>query len=182
MRSLAFEGRPVAILDASGQVHRGVDVGRDGSLVDPTAVGPTGDPGSDRLREEFRRHGADPTEGGQDESLSLWVDPLQRALAQPVLPLAPSAAVPMPHAAFPMGEIERTVRRIAWGGDRQRSVAYIELAAGELSGATLTLEARGNAVSVVVDLPAGTSGAGWAERLAQRLMQRGLEVESVEVR
>lgn len=81
-----------------------------------------------------------------------------------------------------MGEIERTVRRIAWGGDRQRSVAYIELAAGELSGATLTLEARGNAVSVVVDLPAGTSGAGWAERLAQRLMQRGLEVESVEVR
>ena len=116
------------------------------------------------------------------EGISLWVDPLQRALAQPPLPFAESPAQPSVHPVLAMDEIERAVRRIAWGGDRQRSVAYIELAAGELSGATLTLEARGKAVSVVVEVPLGTSTAGWAERLADRLAQRGLEVENVVVR
>jgi len=126
---------------------------------------------------------ADPKgEARTGEGLSLWVDPLQRALAQPLLPLAESTAPPPPHPALALDEIERAVRRIAWGGDRQRSVAYIELAAGELSGASLTLEARGKALSVVVEVPAGTSTAGWAERLATRLAQRGLDVESVVVR
>ncbi|HEU5073034.1 MAG TPA: hypothetical protein VFU02_02660 [Polyangiaceae bacterium] len=81
-----------------------------------------------------------------------------------------------------MDQLWRAVRRIAWGGDRQRSVAYIELGAGTLTGAALTLEARGNAISVVVDLPPGASHAGWAERLTERLARRGFEVQGVEVR
>ena len=176
-------GRSVVTSGAGGQVERGVDVGRGGASGESQAAGPAGDPASDRLKEEFRRHQADPNlEREQHESLSLWVDPLQRALAQPLLSLAPSAAPPVPQPALPMDEMARAVRRIAWGGDRQRSIAYIELAAGELSGATLTLEARGKAVSVMVEVPVGTSTAGWAERLTERLTQRGLEVESVEVR
>ena len=129
-----------------------------------------------------RRHTDPSGEAGTAERLSLWVDPLQRALAQPLLPQVEPAAPPPAHPALAMDEIERAVRRIAWGGDRQRSVAYIELAAGELSGASLTLEARGKVVSVVVDVPAGTSTAGWAERLRDRLAQRGVDVESVVVR
>jgi len=155
-------------------------VGAELGLGDANAIGPRGDPAERRLQDGSRQ--PDPDSEGQGTELSAWVDPLQRALAQPLLPSRESAAQPPSHPTLAMDEIERAVRRIAWGGDRQRSIAYIELAAGELSGATLTLEARGRAVSIVVDVAPGTSTAGWAERLAERLAGRGLEVESVLVR
>ncbi|HEY6724051.1 MAG TPA: hypothetical protein VI197_08460 [Polyangiaceae bacterium] len=145
-------------------------------------IGPRGDPvAGGRDRDEFQQSGHEGQQVGAPDGRLLWVDPLQRVLAHSAPP--PESAVPhVTHPALAMGELWRGVRRIAWGGDRQRSVAYIELGAGELNGACLTLEARGGSVSLVVDLPPGASGAGWAERLADRLARRGLEVQSVEVR
>lgn len=183
MRALRVTGRLAGETMAGQQVRTATNVGGGSPHTEVNAVGPGGDPVVGRPREEMGcGDGDSPGERRGGDGLSLWVDPLQRALAQPPLPIADSAAPPPAHPVLAMDEIERAVRRIAWGGDRQRSVAYIELAAGELSGATLTLEARGKLVSVVVDVPVGTSTAGWAERLADRLSQRGLEVDEVVVR
>lgn len=147
--------------------------------VDGNLSGPRGDPPLPPIeRDEFQRYGH---EEGPFSALAPWVDPLQRVLAHSTPP--PESVAP--HVANPslaMDELWRTVRRIAWGGDRHRGVAHIELGAGELSGAAVTLEARGTTISLVLELPSGASGAGWAERLADRLARRGLEVESVEVR
>lgn len=150
---------------------------------DGKPIGPRGDPAPiPSEREEFQRYGHEPSsEPASSEALSLWVDPLQRVLAHATAP--PESVAPhVTHPALAMDELWKAVRRIAWGGDRHRSVAYIELGAGELKGASLTLEARGSAISLVLDLPAGASSAGWAQRLADRLARRGLEVQSVEVR
>lgn len=149
---------------------------------DEKTIGPRGDrtcPASDP--EEFQPYGQSrATDDPERDSLSPWVDPLQRVLAHSTP--APESVTPHPVNPAPALELWRAVRRIAWGGDRQRSVAYIELGAGELNGAAVTLEARGRAISLVLELPPGVASAGWAQRLAERLARRGLEVESVEVR
>lgn len=131
--------------------------------------------------EEFQRGEHDSVrEDVRSEAPSPWFDPLQRVLVHstPPEPLAPAPAQPTPS----LDELWKGVRRVAFGGDRRRSVAYIELGAGALSGAALTVEARGETISLVLELPPGVGGVGWAERLTDRLTRRGLEVQNIEVR
>lgn len=148
-----------------------------------TITGPQADPALlSPPCEETQTHGREAQEEPRLDGLSPWVDPLQRVLAHSAWAHSEATASPVTHPALAMDQLWRAVRRMAWGGDRQRSVAYIELGSGTLAGAALMLEARGQAISVVVDLPPGASHAGWAERLTDRLARRGLEVLSVEVR
>ena len=186
MRSKQEASRLGPAVPAGGYLVGPLGAALEGRQPATSPLGPRGDEVlSPNERDEFQRDGRD-SEGQRpaSEGLSPWVDPLQRVLAQPTPNASgslPTQASAHPNPASAMDELLRGVRRFALGGDRQRSVAYIELGAGALSGAALTLEARAGAISVVLDLPAGVSGAGWAERLAQRLAERGLEVHSVEV-
>jgi len=64
-------------------------------------------------------------------------------------------------------------RRVAWGGDRRKGSARIELSEGALAGATLVVHTERQTVSVELELPAGMAAQGWQERIAQRLEGRG---------
>jgi hypothetical protein len=66
------------------------------------------------------------------------------------------------------------VRRAAWGGDRRKGSARIELS-GALAGATLLVHSDGRAVSVEIELPVGlgSGAAGLERRILERLERRG---------
>jgi len=86
------------------------------------------------------------------------------------------AAVP---AALPLRDdlqnlVAGLARRAAWGGDRRKGSARIELSEGALAGATLVVHAEQRSVSVELELPPGRSADGWQQRIAQRLEKRGL--------
>ena len=64
-------------------------------------------------------------------------------------------------------------RRVAWGGDRRKGSARIELSEGALAGATLVVHTEQRAVSVELELTAGAQGQGLQERIQERLEARG---------
>lgn len=90
---------------------------------------------------------------------------------------APSA--PVPSAALPLRDdlhnlIAGLARRVAWGGDRRKGSARIELSEGALAGATLVVHTEQRAVTVELELPAGAALAGdWQQRILERLEGRG---------
>lgn len=95
--------------------------------------------------------------------------------SMPTPPLQSSAA---PSAALPLREDLQNLlcglaRRVAWGGDRRRGSARIELSEGTLAGATLVVHAEQRSVSVELELPAGAAAQGWESRLRERLEARG---------
>lgn len=70
--------------------------------------------------------------------------------------------------------ITTLARRVAWGGDRRRGSARIELSEGPLAGATLLVHAEEREVTVELELPGGvTAGGDWRERIIERLEERG---------
>jgi hypothetical protein len=75
----------------------------------------------------------------------------------------------------------KLVRRIAWSGNARTGMARLELGAGELEGATLTIQADDGVVRVALDLPPGVDRGAWKERISGRLGARGLQVEAVDV-
>jgi hypothetical protein len=80
----------------------------------------------------------------------------------------PSAVVSP--AALPIREdlqnlLTGLARRVAWGGDRRKASARIELGEGALAGATLVVHTDQHALNVA---------QGWQERIARRLEGRGL--------
>jgi hypothetical protein len=134
-----------------------------------------------------RRAGAAAGEG-HDEAL----DPLARSLAGPCLAAAPGVVPPLAAAAAPaagavgtsiaeLSAIEEAVRRVAWGGDRRRGVARIELG-GEHTGSAIVVHGEGRSVALSLESVAGARTAELAERLLERLRARGLDVTGVDVR
>lgn len=90
----------------------------------------------------------------------------------------PNHAVANASAALPLREdlqnlVAGLARRAAWGGDRRKGSARIELSEGALAGATLVVHAEQRSVSVELELPPGRGASGWQERIAQRLEGRG---------
>ncbi len=77
--------------------------------------------------------------------------------------------------------MSRFVRKVAWSGDANRGTARLELGAGALAGATLTIHSEQGAVSVSLELPPGVDANAWRERIARRLGARGLQVAELEV-
>ena len=77
--------------------------------------------------------------------------------------------------------LARLVRRIAWSGDAESGSARLELGAGALEGATLTIHSDQGKVRVSLELPPGVDGAKWKERILRRLGARGLQVVALEV-
>ena len=77
--------------------------------------------------------------------------------------------------------LEEAVRSIAWGGDRRRGVARIELG-GEHLGTTLVVQGEGREVSLSIELAPGRDAGSLPERLTARLRARGLSLRDVEVR
>jgi hypothetical protein len=144
--------------------------------------------GSERpppLAVEVPRH--DHERQQKSEPLAPTLDPLARSLAgmRPWTPPVPSPAAPpvAPNATLVQMEqmITRLVRRVAWGGDGARGTARIELGAGELAGATITVHSDARELSVDVDLPPGVAAGPWRERLLARLQQRGFAVRELNV-
>jgi hypothetical protein len=77
--------------------------------------------------------------------------------------------------------VEEAVRRIAWGGDRRRGVARIELG-GEHLGTAVVVRGEGREISVCIELGHGRDAGSLPERLAERLRARGLSLLDLEVR
>jgi hypothetical protein len=92
--------------------------------------------------------------------------------------VAPAAALAAP-AGLPLREdlqnlLTGLARRVAWGGDRRKGSARIELSEGVLAGATLVVHTDQRSVCVEIELPGGTSaGQGLQQRLLERLEGRG---------
>lgn len=93
-------------------------------------------------------------------------------------PRAGVAEVRLPELEQALGHL---VRRVAWGGDGRRGTVRLELGAGELAGAVLTIHAEAREVEVELSLPAGVAAADWEERLAGRLAASGLAVKQLVV-
>lgn len=74
------------------------------------------------------------------------------------------------------------VRKVAWSGDGRRGTVRMELGAGALAGATLTIHADDGRVRVELDAPAHANAAEWRTRIHDRLTRRGLLVDAIEVR
>jgi len=141
------------------------------------------------LPEAVRGSSGEGEKHGQKRAREDDLDPSMRQAAQLAPPMALAAreeqaqAAPLANARVSLEDlVPQLVKKIAWSGDAQRGTVRMELGAGELSGATLTVSAEHGRVSVRVDAPPGTDTSAWRERLASRLEARGLSVESVEVR
>jgi len=85
-------------------------------------------------------------------------------------------------AALPLREdlqnlLVGLARRIAWGGDRRKGTARIELSGGALAGATLVVHTEQRSVEVELELPQGMAAWGWQQRISERLEARGFSVQ-----
>ncbi len=118
------------------------------------------------------------------------LDPMTRALFAPGLRSSAVAITPAPAPDEGVSRssrvslehvLSRLVRRIAWSGDAHTGSARLELGAGALEGATLTIHSDDGKVRVSLELPPGVDQAEWKERIARRLGARGLQVTALEV-
>jgi hypothetical protein len=131
----------------------------------------------------------DPGTGRTAKAEEVPVDPLALSLASaaPVDRLAPltttvaGAAAPAPAPPLDAVLAAEVLQRVAWGGDRRRGVARLELG-GELAGAVVVVRGEGREVSLELSLPAGARAAELPERLSARLAARGLVVRELVVR
>lgn len=119
---------------------------------------------------------SDPQPQGEESAL----DPLWCQLAVQQSPFTPSQSEVPAMAASPLAwreDLQALVsglaRRLAWGGDRRKGSARLELAEGALAGATLTVHTEERSVSVELELPPGKSASGWQTRILERLEARG---------
>jgi hypothetical protein len=134
-------------------------------------------------REKDAQEPAAPPSGGErrDEELTLHADVAWDPLALFTANAAPASAV-VPRAAAGLEPVvAQLVRSIAWGGDRRRGTARLELG-GRYAGAVVRVHASGDALSIELDAPPGVDGAELGARLGERLAARGLRVDSVVVR
>ncbi len=94
-----------------------------------------------------------------------------------VTPTAPSPSTPP--TALPLRDdlqnlLTGLARRVAWGGDRRKGSARIELAEGALAGATLIVHTEQRSVRVEIELPGGAPATqDLQQRILERLQSRG---------
>jgi hypothetical protein len=130
-----------------------------------------------------RRESSDPDDDGPGaRSVHAALDPLlcQMALHSGITPPIGEIGGPAaPPSALPLREdlqnlINGLARRVAWGGDRRKGSARIELSEGPLAGATLIVHTEQRSVRVELELPEGSGlAADWQQRIQDRLEERG---------
>lgn len=86
--------------------------------------------------------------------------------------VAPAAA----GGALPERLASEIVRSIAWGGDRRRGAARIELGGEQFGGTRLVIEVDGDRLRLSLDAPPGVDADALRARLSARLERRGLHV------
>jgi hypothetical protein len=80
-------------------------------------------------------------------------------------------------APLPERLVAEIVRNIAWGGDRRRGAARIELGGERFGGTRVTIEVEGDRLRLSLDAPPGVDAVALRQRLTERLERRGLTVE-----
>ena len=75
--------------------------------------------------------------------------------------------------------VAEIVRTIAWGGDRRRGAARLELGGERFAGIKVTIEVEGDRLRLELDAPPGVDAVELRERITTRLERRGLSVEHV---
>jgi hypothetical protein len=136
---------------------------------------------SARHRSHPRRDEDGPSDAHPDAGKDGLLDPLwcQMALHSGITPAVVSAMSSPASAALPLREelqnlLTGLARRVAWGGDRRKGTARIELSEGALAGATLVVHTEQRSVSVEIELPGGSNaGQGLEQRILDRLEGRG---------
>jgi len=110
---------------------------------------------------------------------SAWLTTLKGDATTPNAAAAPAAAFPVTVIPDDLAMlISALARRVAWGGDRRRGSARIELSDGPLAGATLVVHTEARAVSVELELPRSAPAVNdWRERIIRRLEERGFVAE-----
>jgi len=110
--------------------------------------------------------------------IPVGVDPLA-ALAGSFGTGAGVAPVPTDARAWAAHEplVCEIVRAIAWGGDRRRGTARIELGGARLGGGTVVVHAEGSVVRLDVEGPPGIDADALRARLVARLEARGFSVQ-----
>jgi hypothetical protein len=97
-------------------------------------------------------------------------------------PAVPASEAPAARAAASLEDLlPALVRRVAWSGDGKRGTVRLELGAGELAGATLLVHADAGRVRVELSVPPGVNAATWRDRIRERLEQRSIATDAVEV-
>jgi hypothetical protein len=96
---------------------------------------------------------------------------LSEAVAPP--PRSPATIDPL---------VSELLRSIAWGGDRRRGTARIELGSGRYGGTALKVEVVGERLQIDLDAPPGVDASELGARLSERFAARGLLVDSLIVR
>jgi hypothetical protein len=162
-----------------------------GDLAGAGPAARAGQPGVEAADDQRRRFRFDEGAGSTTSDAIDPLDPMTRALFAPGL--RSSAVTPAPPPAPPDDSVSRSsrvslehvltrlVRRIAWSGDAHTGSARLELGAGALEGATLTIHSDQGKVSVSLEVPPGVDREQWKERIARRLGARGLQVAALEV-
>jgi len=87
------------------------------------------------------------------------------ALHPGITPTVVAQATANAPAALPLREdlqnlLTGLARRVAWGGDRRKGSARIELSEGAVAGATLVVHAEQRSISVEIELPGGGGAPG----------------------
>lgn len=154
-----------------------------GAATPPGASAPRhGGPEAPPVSARDRRGSERPLPAGNPPSAEP-ADAWTRALAHPLVPpgcppppTAASVAAPPSSLALELVQLEQVVRSLAWGGTRQRGVARLVLATGDLAGARVAVHVDGREVELDLDGHRGPREQAFCERIVERLRARGFVV------
>jgi hypothetical protein len=78
--------------------------------------------------------------------------------------------------------VSEIVQSLAWGGDRRRGAARIELGGKKLGGASVIVHAEDGELTLELTAPTHVNAIELAERLKERLERRGFTIRSLSAR
>jgi hypothetical protein len=158
---------------------RGANHAAGASTTREHLLGGAGTASDDDPMDSFSRHHASLA---PPDALFTQATPVAvHALERPFAPPAAEGAVERTSARSLEHLLPALVKRVAWSGDGRRGTMRLELGAGELAGGTLLVHADGGRVRVHLEVPAGVDASRWEKRIRERLEERRIPADAVEV-